>query len=168
VSNIVWVIARLTNPLFRQCRVWFLGWVFGPSAKEYTEAVLQRLSHLLVTLWWLTWVFVIIPCHTRGAIPMGPSCPECDGQKVPMFFGTIVPACCAGKKSFPGQKSPAPQRSPGNCAICQIVSHTPNTPHAPPLLLYLHLQEVLEPLTPTGATHYLPIRPYLSRAPPLA
>jgi hypothetical protein len=125
----------------------------------------RRLLHSLLAVWWLTWVLVIIPCHTRGAISLG--CPECNNtQTVPLFFGTIEPACCAAKHK--SSNPTAPQKSSTDCAICQLVATTPNTPPLPPLLLFLQFREILPPMTPCGSVHFEPLRPYQSRAPPIA
>src|SRR5271163_2655900 len=127
----------------------------------------RRLPHLLVTLWWLTWVFIIIPCHTRGAISVG-GCPECDSHdNTPLFFGSVDTSCPFCAKAHTNNQTPS-NKSSRNCAICQLVATTPNPAPPPPLLLNLRLVEILPPVTPSGTIHFFPFRPYHSRAPPIA
>ena len=128
----------------------------------------RRIPNFLVAFWWFTWVFVIVPCHTRGVIPLG-GCPECDSHdNTPFFFGSVDASCpmCAAKNRDASHKT-VPHKSSGNCAICNLVATTPNP--APPPILVLNLQfvEILSPVTPCGTVHFFPIRAYQSRAPPL-
>jgi hypothetical protein len=128
--------------------------------------MIQRLTHISMTAWWLLWVLFVIPCHTIGAIPLGGSHPECD-KSVSLFFGDL-PCCCCAPKS-PDSHSHVPEkRSSGNCAICHLTATTPYVPPSLALQICLLPQEILQPCVPSGAIHYLPLRPYHSRAPPIA
>ena len=112
--------------------------------------MVRRLIQVLVLGWWVAWVLVIVPAHTRGAISLGGACAECEGGKsVPFFFGTVK-ACCAGKMG----KESAPKRTSGDCAVCQIVMTTSNAGWVRPALSYLELAGILRAVAPNGAVHY--------------
>jgi hypothetical protein len=126
--------------------------------------MVRRMVHFLMAGWWLAWVLMIVPAHTRGAISLGGECAACAEGKVSFFFGTVK-ACCAGKHDGSGKES-GDRPSSGNCAICQIVATTSNAAPALPVLTYLEMAGVLRPVAPSGAVHYAMIRSYQSRAPP--
>jgi hypothetical protein len=61
-----------------------------------------RILRIFLALFWFVWTAIIIPAHSRGAISVpGSVCCHC-GEKNP--------------------QSPV-NRSPTNCAVCQLVAH---------------------------------------------
>jgi len=118
--------------------------------------------HLLMAGWWLAWVLVVVPAHTRGAISLGGECAACGEGKVSYCFGTVK-GCCAGKH----EKEPGEKRSSGDCAICQIVGTTSNAAPALPVLTYLEMAGVLRPVAPSGAVHYAVLGLPMGTGPPV-
>ena len=66
--------------------------------------VLGRSLRIFFALFWFLWTGIIIPAHARGAIPVaGSVCCHCGGEN---------------------QNSKTPiNRSPMNCAVCQLAAH---------------------------------------------
>ena len=125
----------------------------------------RRLVQLLVLGWWVAWVLVIVPAHTRGVISLGGVCAACEGGKaVPFLFGTVK-ACCAGKAG--GEKDAGKKGSSGDCAICQIVATTSHVGWAKPVLGYLELAGVLRAVVPSGAFHYEVVGLPMGTGPPV-
>ena len=126
----------------------------------------RRLVQFLVLGWWVAWVLVIVPAHTRGVISLGGVCAACEGGKgVPFFFGTVK-ACCAGKES--GKKDAGkPGGGSGDCAICHIVATTSHVGWVKPVLSYLELVGVLRAVAPNGAVHYAVLGLPMETGPPV-
>jgi hypothetical protein len=129
--------------------------------------MVRRMISLLVAGWWVAWVLVIVPAHTRGVISLSGACAACEGgggKGVPFFFGTVK-ACCAGKAE--GKKDAGKKGSSGDCAICQIVATTSHVGWAKPVLSYLELLGVLRAVAPNGAVHYAVLGLPMGTGPPV-
>jgi hypothetical protein len=68
---------------------------------------MHRSIRLLLAVLWFSWTAVLIPGHTRGAIPVA---------------GSSAGSCCSHERSSDDSK-PTPNRNTGNCAVCQIAAH---------------------------------------------
>jgi len=96
-------------PKTRNCIAGVLG---------YTRSVGKRLLSILIALWWFTWVCLVVPAHTRGAIGLdGSSARTDDGRSVSLFF-SAVRGCCQPKTHN------TPSRAPrgANCVICKTTA----------------------------------------------
>jgi hypothetical protein len=62
-----------------------------------------RILRIFLALFWFVWTAIIIPAHSRGAISVPGSCCHCSDNQ-------------------PNSKSPT-NRSPANCAVCQLAAH---------------------------------------------
>lgn len=111
---------------------------------------MNRAIRLFLSVLWFAWTAVMIPGHTRGAIPVAGS----------------VGSCCSHDRSSDHSKS-APARNSGNCAVCQVAAHL-----MPPVALPVQFDPV--DLVDIVASHpavvpNLPERPFCfqSRGPPI-
>jgi hypothetical protein len=105
-----------------------------------------RNPRIFFAFFWFAWTAILIPGHTRGAIPAGASCCHCASQNQ-------------------NSKMPA-NRSPTNCAVCQLAAHLMPAIVVPVVLQKGELIEMLA-LAPAQRPN-LSERPlcFLSRGPP--
>jgi len=106
---------------------------------------------ILAALFWFVWTGVVIPGHTRGAIPL--VCKESTCCHAPVHSNT------------PGNpKSPAPNS--GNCAICAVAAKLGN--ESLPLPAVLRLPFAHRAVIPTAAEapSLQLILPFQTRGPP--
>ena len=85
----------------------------------YGAGMRMRGLAILTALWWALWTIVIVPMHTRGAIPLVErGCPAC---------------CCCGPvgAGHSDEKAPPARENSENCAICHVVATLATTPVLP-------------------------------------
>ena len=81
--------------------------------------MIARSLRVLAALFWFVWTGVIIPGHTRGAIPLQSSCCHTSSRN----------------NSRDNPKSPLPTST--NCAICAVAAKLGNESLPPPQVLNL-------------------------------